>query len=146
VNNFISYKDWLNEEFVGHGRAYDSTFEIVKNPKPSEIPNNIRAIGDSNGDVWVAISNEDWATHVDIVTLVNRLNLRDSIIQPYTHGEDFPETIALHRCRDTNIFALGESYRIGGKVNEKTWKKLIKKQTSWKFIDKKITQVMIEEL
>jgi hypothetical protein len=146
MTNFISYKNWLNlnEEFIGYKRYHpdEKPFEILKNPFPNEIPNDIRAIGDYNGNIWVALSDYyDWATHSMIANIVK--NFDEKIESPYKY-ENRSNTIALHRYKGYNVFGLGESYReifINDIIKSKTWKKLIRKQVEWQFIGKRIGYV-----
>ena len=155
MGGFVPYGRWLEEAFVGHarggyphGKHPHVVFEVHRNPEPSECPDEIRAIGDDEGNLWIALSDEDWATHDVIVGLVNRLNTRDHVSLPYKYSENEyrrGETIALQRYGNTDVMALGESYE-DEKLNEETWKRLKEKRKGWRFIAKKVGDVYEQDV
>jgi len=159
---FKSYKSWLAEEFVDYAKSLflrnPHIYEILKNPYPHEVHRNIRAIGDQDGNLWVAkiAENEDfdYAVHEEIVDMVNSIGYRLSY--PYSN---YNTSIAFERLMNTDIFALGESYNNPktppysedemmeyNYINKKIANKIKEKNPQWRFIFKRIDKLTNEDI
>jgi hypothetical protein len=142
MNKFISYKDWLNEIFIDYVKSYEDecVYEIIKNPYPNEVPYEIRAMGDYDGNLWVALSDVNWATHKGIFRMIREID--KNVDSPYNYYDRINQgkSIALQRYLNKNILCLGESYDKNeiSNISKETWKKLKVKNPQWKFLFHKI--------
>jgi len=82
-NNFISYKSWLNEEFISHQRFAGDIYEISINPYPNECRNEERFIGDKDGNLWMLKGSYGMVTHTQMLEVIRKAGF--NLESPYRY-------------------------------------------------------------